>query len=253
MYHLQRFRVFFIQINACDTGIVHLLEEFFQICTTFMPYPGFREQTTTVTSLKDTDTEINVFAKTHGRESSQCFVHLGTDSHIETTGIEFIHFLLAASYTSGGKKRSHGIINGLLYIRKRIMGTIRTSKRICRFPLEFCLHRGQIGFGQDTIRIQNQQILSATALCRIVACLSGSRIRFLKIVHIQRFCILVHHLLAWNGRTVFHDHHFKVSICLTAQTLQQLIHFIRAVVHRNHHRILRIHLLSSFNLFQLIL
>ena len=49
--------------------LCYLLENF-SIRTTLMPYPGSRKQTATVTSFKNTDTEIYVFAKTHGRESA---------------------------------------------------------------------------------------------------------------------------------------------------------------------------------------
>jgi glycosyltransferase involved in cell wall biosynthesis len=128
-----------------------LLEKLFQVRTTLMPYPGFRKQTATVTSFKNTDTEIYVFAKTHRRESTQCLVHLGTDSHVKTARIEFVHFFLAAPDASRGKERSHGIINSFLYIRKRIVCPVGTSKRICRFPLEFRFHRSQVRFRQDTV------------------------------------------------------------------------------------------------------
>ena len=48
---------------------------------------------------------------------------------LKTTGIEFIHFFSSLHGSSGSKKRSHGIIYCFLYIGKRIMSTVRTTKK----------------------------------------------------------------------------------------------------------------------------
>lgn len=82
----------FIQIDTGNTRIMHLLEKLLQIGTTLVPHPCFREQPTSISPLKDTDTEINIFSKTHLRKSSQRFIYLSPYPHIKTTGIEFIHF-----------------------------------------------------------------------------------------------------------------------------------------------------------------
>ena len=65
MHQFQRIRIFLIKINTGNAGVMHLLEEFFQVSPTFMIYPGIRKKTTSVPILKDTDTEINILPKTH--------------------------------------------------------------------------------------------------------------------------------------------------------------------------------------------
>ena len=49
---------------------MHLLEEFLQIGTPFVPYPGFRKQAAAIASLENPDTEINIFAETHAGKSA---------------------------------------------------------------------------------------------------------------------------------------------------------------------------------------
>ena len=214
---------------------MYLLEKFLQVRTALVPYPCFRKQPAAISSLEDTDTEVDVLAETHPGKSAQCLIHIGPDSHVETAGVELVHFLLSSPDSSRGEKRSHGIIDGFLYVSKRIVRPVGTTERICRFPLQFRFHRSQVSSRQNTIGIQNQQILSPAPFGRIVPRLPRTGIRFLKIMDIQFSFIFFHNLLARNGRTVFHYHHLEVLIGLSGQALQQFVHLIRAVIHRYDH------------------
>ena len=70
MDDFQRFGIFFVEIDTCNTGVVHLLEEFLKIRTSFVVYPGIGKETALVSSLEYADTEIDVFAETHIGETS---------------------------------------------------------------------------------------------------------------------------------------------------------------------------------------
>ncbi len=132
MYQFQRIWVFLVEIDTGNAGVVHLFEEFLQISPPFVIYPCVREKTTGIPAFENTDTEINVFAKTHLGKSSQSFVHFATHSHIKATGIEFIHFLFPATDTARREERGHGIVNRFLNIRKRIVRAVGTTESIGR-------------------------------------------------------------------------------------------------------------------------
>ena len=55
-----------------------------------MPYPCLREQPTSIALFKDSDTEIDVLAKSHLRETAQSLIDILTDTHVEATGIELV-------------------------------------------------------------------------------------------------------------------------------------------------------------------
>ena len=153
---------------------MYLLEELLQISTAFMPHPCFRKQATTTSGLKYPDTEIDVFAETHFRETSQLAIYIGTYSHIKTSGVELIHFLFPATNTSCSKERGHGIIYRFLCSRERIVCTVWSSKSIGRLTLQLFVDSSKIPRRQYTIRIQNQQIFSPTAFCSKVTRLPRS-------------------------------------------------------------------------------
>ena len=69
-----------------------------------------------VPALEDADTEVDVLSETHPGEAAERFINLATHSHIETPRIEFVHFLFSAANAAGGEERSHGVVDGFLYV-----------------------------------------------------------------------------------------------------------------------------------------
>ena len=210
---------------------MHLLEELLQVRAPLVPHPRFREQPTSIPTFKDPDTEIDVLTKTHLRKASQFLINILPHSHIETTWIELVQLLFPSTDTSRSKERSHGIVNGLLHIGKRIMSPVRTAECIRLLPLEFSLNLLQISFRENTIRIQYQHIFSISSLHPIVTGLSGTGIHFIIIMYSQTVGIFVHHILTRYSRTILHYNHFKVTKCLSCQTIKQFIHFIGTIVY----------------------
>ena len=178
MYQFQRIRIFLIKINTGNARVMHLLEEFLQISPTFMIYPGIRKKTADVTTFEYTDTEINILTETHFRKSSQSLVHCPANSHIKTTGIEFVHLLFSATNASGREERSHGIVDCLLNISERIVCTVGAAKCIGRRSGKLLLYRIEIAFGKDDIRVQYNKVFSFAAFCSVITALSRSGVRF---------------------------------------------------------------------------
>jgi len=65
MHQFQRIRVLLVKIDTGNTGVVHLFEEFLQVCPALVIYPGIRKKATGITTFKNTDAEINILAETH--------------------------------------------------------------------------------------------------------------------------------------------------------------------------------------------
>ena len=65
MHQFQRIRVLLVKIDTGNTGVVHLFEEFLQVCPALVIYPGIRKKPTGITTFKNTDAEINILAETH--------------------------------------------------------------------------------------------------------------------------------------------------------------------------------------------
>ena len=153
MYQFQRIRVLLIEIDTGNAGVVHLFEEFLQISPSFVIYPCIREKTTGIPAFEDTDTKINILSKTHLGKSSQNFVHFAMYSHIEATGVKFIHLLLSATDTARCEERGHGVVYRFLNIGKGIVCTVGAAESIGRRSEKFFLYRIEVSFGKNNIRI----------------------------------------------------------------------------------------------------
>ena len=174
MHRFQGFGIFFVEVDAGDAGVVHLLEEFLQVRPPLMIHPCTGKQTAFVSSLKNPDTKIDILSKTHLGKTSQCLIYLPSHPHIKTTRIEFIHFLFSATNTSRCEKRSHGIINRFLDIRKGIVCAVGTSESIGRRSEKFRLDGIEISLGENHIRIQYNKVFTLAAFRSVVTCLPRS-------------------------------------------------------------------------------
>ena len=69
MYQFKRVRIFLVQIDTGDAGIINLAEELVPIRTSFVIYPGGGKQAYFVAVLEQADTEIDIFPEAHGGEA----------------------------------------------------------------------------------------------------------------------------------------------------------------------------------------
>ena len=104
VHQFERFRVFLIKVYTGYSGIVNLLEEFSHIRSALVPNPCSGEQTTGISSIENTYAEIYISTKTHVVKSSQSLIDVGTDSHIEATGIKLVHLLFSAANSTGSEE-----------------------------------------------------------------------------------------------------------------------------------------------------
>ena len=65
MYQFKRVRIFLVQIDTGDAGIINLAEELVPIRTSFVIYPGGGKQAYFVAVLEQADTEIDIFPEAH--------------------------------------------------------------------------------------------------------------------------------------------------------------------------------------------
>ena len=65
MYELECTRMALLKIDTSDATVVDLPEEFPEVGTTFVPYPGFGKETWLIACLDDTIGEVDVLTKTH--------------------------------------------------------------------------------------------------------------------------------------------------------------------------------------------
>ena len=83
---------------------MYLLEELPEVCPALMVYPGTGEQPACISSLEDSDAEVDVLPEAHPRESAQGLVHFPPHTHVEAARIELVHLLFTTANTPGRKK-----------------------------------------------------------------------------------------------------------------------------------------------------
>ena len=237
MHQLQRFRIFLVQIDTRNTGIMHLLEKLLHVRAPLVPHPCIGKQTATAPGLEYPDAEIDVLAKTHFGEASQPAVDFRPDSHVEGARIELIHFLLSSPDASRSEKRGHGIADGLLHVRERFMCPVGTAERIGRLAPQLVVYGLQISRWKHAVRIQHYQVLAAAAFCPVITGLARPGVRLVIILHRQASGVFLYHVAARTGRTVLHHDRFKVRKRLPGKAFQQFIHLIGTIVNRYNQRI----------------
>ncbi|MDT4841124.1 hypothetical protein FQZ97_749650 [compost metagenome] len=130
MYQFQSTRMSFLQVDAGNAGVMYLFKELLERAASFMVYKCFLDQSCFESIGQDTDTHINIFAKTDFSKAPGTFKYFFGVAHIKTSGKKFIHFLPATTNATCCNNRGHGVIDGFLKIRKIFMCRIRTAKCI---------------------------------------------------------------------------------------------------------------------------
>ena len=149
--------------------MLHLSEERTELDPPFVIDKSFWEKPATIAAFEDSGAQVDVLAITHRSKATQSFVNAFLDAEVEAAGIEFVHFLLAASDATRGEKRGHRVVDGLLYGCERGMGTVGTAEGITRLSFQLFLDNLQVVFGNDNIGIQNDKIVTLAAFGTIVA------------------------------------------------------------------------------------
>ena len=149
--------------------MLHLTEERAELDPPFMVDKSIWKKPATIAAFEDSGAQVDVLAITHRSKASQSFVNAFLDAKVETAGIEFVHFLLAATYAARGEKRGHRVVDGLLYGRERRMGAVGTTKGIARLSVQLFFDNFQVVFRNDDIGIQDDEIVTLAVLGTIVA------------------------------------------------------------------------------------
>ena len=117
------------------------------------------------------------------------------------------------------------------------MRTIRSTESISLSFIQRTLYCLQIGFRQDTVRIQDQQIFAFTDTRSIITRPAGSAIRYHKITDLQFLLITLYYCLTRYRRAILNNKDLKIRIGLQSQTIQQIIHFVRTIIDRDYNRV----------------
>ena len=172
--HLQRLRVFLVEIDARHPEIVYLLEKLLQVHPPLVVDPCLREQAARVAALEHPDAEVDVLAEAHPRESSQGGVHFPACAHVEAPGIELVHFLFSAPYAAGGEEGSHGVVDGFLHVRERRVRPVGASEHVRRLPSQFPFHCREVARRQDAVRVEDDKVVPGGPLRSVIARLAGA-------------------------------------------------------------------------------
>ena len=90
------------------------------------------------------------------------------------------------------------------------MGTVGAAEGVGGLACQFVVDGLQVAGRKDAVRIEDNQVFSPAAFGTVIARLSGTGVGLGVIVQVQKTGIFAGHLLAGNGRTVFHDQYLKV-------------------------------------------
>ena len=205
-----------------------------------MPNPSFREESATCSALVDAQTQVNILAETHGRETAQLTVKAAANAHIERARIELpIHLLFAATNTASREERSHAVTDGLLHICEACVSPVWSAPSIAILPFQLFVNHFQKVGRQDTIAIEEDEILALAMLCSEVSRLSRSAILFCIITKLKLAGIAMDDILARLARTILNDDDLHVLERLFCKALEQFIDFVRTIIYGNYDGVLQ--------------
>ena len=109
------------EVDACDAGVVDLLEELSECGAALVVDPCCGEEPASCAAFDESVREVDVLAEAHLRESSQTVVDVAADAHVVRPGVELVEpwsvlpFPVASAYASCGEERRHAVVDGFLY------------------------------------------------------------------------------------------------------------------------------------------
>ena len=101
---LEGLGIFVFQDDACLARMFHLTEKRTEFDSSFVKDERIGEESATVTVFENPGTQVDVFAITHGCETSQSLVNALLDAEVEAARVEFIHLPLATTDATCGEK-----------------------------------------------------------------------------------------------------------------------------------------------------
>ena len=111
------------------------------------------------------------------------------------------------------------------------MRGIGTAEGIARRLPERLIHCLKVAVGEYHVAVKDYEVAALGTLRSVVTALPGTAVLLCKVAKVKPVFVLVAHVLARHGRTVFHDDYLKISKSLTGETAQQFINLVRPVIH----------------------
>ena len=229
VHHLQRVGVFLVEVDPGDPEIIDLAVELAPVGAPLVVNPGAGEEADLVAPLEEADAEVDVLAEAHPREAAEGTEHLGPDAHVETAGIELVHFLLAAPDAAGGEEGGHRVVDGLLHVGEIVGGLVGATEGVGARLGDLVADGLDIARRQDAVGVENDQVIALALAGAHVAGVARSAVGDADVVDIKPVAVMVGHLVGGDGRAILDDNHFEASRRLPGKTLQQLLHLVRAV------------------------
>ena len=229
VHHLQRVGVFLVEVDPGDPEIIDLAVELAPVGAPLVINPGGREEADLIAALEEADTEVDVLAEPHPREAVQGTEHLGPDAHVETAGIELVHFLLAAPDAAGGEEGGHRVVDGLLHVGEIGRRLVGAPESVGARAGDLVADGLDIARRQDAVGVENDQVIALALAGAHVAGVARSAVGDADVVDIKPVAVMVGHLVGGDGRAILDDNHFEASRRLPGKALQQLLHLVRAV------------------------
>ncbi len=229
MHHLQRVGVFLVEVDPSDPEIIDLAVELAPVGAPLVINPGGREEADLIAALEEADTEVDVLAEPHPREAVQGTEHLGPDAHVETAGIELVHFLLAAPDAAGGEEGGHRVVDGLLHVGEIVGGLVGPPESVGARLGDLVADGLDIARRQDAVGVEDDQVVAPALAGAHVAGVARSAIGNADVADGQPVAIAVGHLVGGDGRAILDDDHLEAPRRLPGEALQQLLHLVRAV------------------------
>lgn len=223
------------KIDAGNAAVVDLLEELLEICAALVPNPCVGEKATTCTALVDAQAQVDILAKTHGREAAQLTIEAAANAKIEGTRIKpLVHLLLAATNAASRQEGSHAVADGFLHRCETIMGSVGTAPSITFQAFLLIINSLQEIRWQHTIAVQKNKELTLAMLRAIVARRPRSAVFLSVVAERQLPCIFVYDILARLAGAVLYDDDFHIPKSLLRQALEEFIHLVGTVIYRNY-------------------
>ncbi len=196
------------KVYSCPSKVKQLFEKLNQACPSLMIDHRLRYQSRDQTFINKPGTKLKIFAHEGNSVASRLLKGLTTDPHVKATGMITPNPDLSASHTPGSEKRRHRVADSLLYLIKRRMRSIRTTKGIYGVSLQKSFDPLQIAVRQEAVRIKNNKEISSGKSVACVSCKALARIFLHVIDDIQSIRITSHNLIRSQSTPIFDYNYF---------------------------------------------
>lgn len=109
----EEFRVGFAKVDAGDTPVEDLAEEFFEVGASFVENICVFDEADGKTGFVDAGGEVHVLAVAKVVHATDLFVDFSMDAHIVGPRVEFGNAFGGSACATGAEEGGHGIVDGL--------------------------------------------------------------------------------------------------------------------------------------------